>query len=136
MKYFTRKALIRIETDKISFNILNVKDDSEDSFLVFPFDKIKSYNIQFLTDRFACLIIYSNSGNKKEFSFLTKKQNDLQSDTGIVIKSIHTSFRQFNFEHRQIKTIEFKPSFYASKNGLYTIVVLVLLSIITIVLAI
>jgi len=43
MKYFTRKALIRIETDKISFNILNVKDDSEDSFLVFPFDKIKSY---------------------------------------------------------------------------------------------
>lgn len=136
MNYFTRKALIKLDNDKISFDIFKLKDDNNESFVNYSFFDIKSYNIQFPTSRFACLILNFNSGSKKEFSFLTRRFNDSQSDTDKIIESIHTSFKQFNIQHKQDKTIVFEPSFYASKKGLYTIVSLVLLSIITIVLAI
>lgn len=136
MNYFTRKVFIQLYNDKISFDILKLKDDAEESFTDYSFFDINSYNIQFPTSRFACLILNLNSGNKKQFSFLTRHLSDSQSDTNKMIESIHTSFKQFNIEHNQVKTIKFEPSFYASKKGLYTIVSLVLLSIFTIVLAI
>jgi len=136
MNYFTRKVLIKLDNDKISFDILKLKDDTNEFFVNYSFFDIKSYNIQFPTSRFACLILNLNSGSKKEFSFLTRHFNDSQSDTDKVIESIHTSFKQFNIEHKQSKALEFEPSFYASKKGLYTIISLVLLSIIPIVLAI
>ena len=136
MKFFTRKVCIQLDTDKISFNILKLKDDTEESLLDYQFFDIRSYNIQFPTDRFACVILNLNSGNKKEFSFLTQQFNESQTDTDMVIESIHSSFKQFNIEHKEAKVMEFEPSFYASKKGLYTIVFLGLLSIIPIVLAI
>ena len=136
MNYFTRKVLIRLENDKISLDILKLKDDNNESFVNYSFFDIKSYNIQFPTSKFACLTLNLNSGSKKEFSFLTRRFNDSQSDTDKVIESIHTSFKKFNIQHKQTKTIQFKPSFYASKKGLYTIASLVLLSIIPIALSI
>ena len=126
MKYFTRKALVNLDTDKISFNILKLKDDTEESFLNYSFSDIKSYNIQFPTSRFACLILNLNSGSKKEFSFLRRPFNDLQNETDKVIESIHVSFKHFNLEH-ETKKIEFEPSFFGSKKGLYTIAFLALL---------
>lgn len=136
MNYFTRKVFIQLDNDKISFDIFKLKDDTNEFSVNYSFFDIKSYNIQFPTSRFACLILNLDSGSKKEFSFLTRRFNDLQSDTDKVIESIHTSFKRFNIEHKQAKTIKFEPSFYASNKGLYTIVSLVLLSIIPIVLVI
>ena len=129
MKYFTRKALVGIDTDKISFSILRLQDDSEESFMNYSLSDIKSYGIQFPTGRFACLTLNLNSGNKKEFSFLRRPFADSQAETDTVIKSIHSSFIHFNIEHRETGAIEFLPSFYASKKGLYTIVFLTLLLI-------
>ena len=136
MNYFTRKVFIQLDNDKISFDILKLKDDAKEFFTDYSFFDINSYNIQFPTSRFACLILNLNSGSKKEFSFLTRNLSDSQSDTNKMIESIHRSFKLFNIEHKKVKTIEFEPSFYASKKGLYTIVTLVLLSIIPILLAI
>lgn len=136
MKYFTRKAIINLDTTKISFNIFKLKDEIEESFLDYSLFNIQSYNIKFPTNRFACLTLNLNSGNKKEFSFLRRPFNDSQSDTDTVIESIHLSFKQFNIVHKETKTIEFEPSFYASRKGLITIVVLCMLLIIPIALAI
>ena len=132
MNYFTRKVLIELDNDKISFKIFKLKEDVEETFFDYSFFDIKSYNIQFPTSRFACLILNSNSGNKKEFSFLTKNRDKLQIDTNNLIEVVHKNFKHFNLEHQQVKTIEFEPSFYASKKGLYTIGFLVFLLVITI----
>lgn len=135
MKYFTRKALINLDTDKISFYILKVKDDTEENFLNYSYSDIKSYNIQFPTSRFVWLILNLNSGSKKEFSFLRRPFNESQRETDKVIESIHVSFKHFNLEH-ETKKIEFEPSFFGSKKGLYTIGFLALLLIFGIGLAI
>ena len=136
MNYFTRKILVHLDNDKISFDVFKLKDDTKEYNVAYSYFDIKSYNIKFPTSRFACLTLNLNSGSKKEFSFLTEQRNVSQHNTNKVIESIHTSFKRFNIEHNKLKTIEFKPSFYASQKGFYTIASLVLLSIISIVLAI
>ena len=136
MKYFSRKAIIKLDLNKISFDIYKLKDETEEAILDYSLFDIKSYNIQFPTSRFACLTIYSNSGTKKEFSFLRRPFKYSQSDPDTVIESIHSNFKNFNYAHADKKIINFEPSFYASKKGLYTIVFLGFLLIIPISLAI
>jgi hypothetical protein len=136
MKYFSRKAIIKLEENKISFDIYKLNKETEEDLFDYSFFDIKSYNIKFPTSRFACLTIYSNSGTKREFSILRRPFNYSHSDTDTVIETIHLSFKEFNITHSNMKVIEFQPSFYASKKGLYTIVFLGLLLIIPISLAI
>jgi uncharacterized protein YacL len=65
MNYFIRKATIQLDTNKISFHIFKLKDEVEEAFLDYSLFDIKSYNIKFPTNRFACLTLNLNSGNKK-----------------------------------------------------------------------
>jgi hypothetical protein len=127
MRRFTRKAIIQLDNNKISFNILKLATGQQESQLEYSFFDIQSYNIKFPTNRFTCLTLNFNSGNKKEFSFLRRQFNNSQSDTDIVIETVHSTFTQFNILHNATNAIGFKPSFYASKKGLYTIIFLTIL---------
>jgi hypothetical protein len=122
MRQFTRKAIIQLDNNKILFNILKLATGQLESQVEYSFFDIQSYNIKFPTSRFACLTLNLYSGNKREISFLRRPFNDSQSNTDIVIETIHSTFEQFNILHRATNAIGFKLSFYASKKGLYTII--------------
>ena len=118
MKYFTRKVIIQLDTDEISFDIRKLNDDEEQKQR-YRLSDIASYQIQFPNDRFACLILKLKSGEEKEFSFRKQLLSDTQSNTDVVIERVHKTLEQHQ--------IEFAPSFYASQKGLYTIIFLVVL---------
>ncbi|MBS1653443.1 MAG: hypothetical protein JSU05_01250 [Bacteroidetes bacterium] len=119
MNYFTRKATIRLDAEEISFDISKLGNEDEQQNEKYQMHNISCYQIQFPNNRFSCLILKFKSGNKKEFSFHRKKISDEQSDTDLIIETVHKTFEQHD--------IEFLPSFYASQKGLYTIIFLLIL---------
>jgi len=128
MEYFTRAVLVRLCEDDISFSIRNLKDDGEEHFKQYPLHDISSYKIQFPTSRFLSLIIKLNSGRSQEFTFQKQNLSPAQSDTDNLIETIHQYFVKHN--------VDFAPSFFASKKGLYVIISFVFLLCIPIAIAI
>lgn len=126
MKLFTRKAVINLESDKISFDITKLNGDEEKETQTYNLADIDSYQIQFPNSRFVCLILKLRSGNKQVFSW--RRQGETSENTNTVIESIH----KFLEQHQ----IAFAPSFFASKTGLYTIIVLTLFLCVPFILAI
>ena len=133
MNYFTRKVRIRLYENELSIKVLKLKDDKEEDFFEFPFSDMKSYSIKFPTSNFACLRMTLHSGIKKEFSFLTRRLNESQTEKNEIIESIHSTLQHFNSKHKE--AIKFEPSFLASQKGLVVISSLIFLSIIVIALA-
>lgn len=132
MKYFTRKIVIQIGDDFISFCLGKRNNDLEQVLERFSFHDIEGYQFQFPTYRFTSLILNLKSGKKKEFSFLRQQTEDTEVSNDFLIESIQKSFRQYNTLKDKGETIKLKPSFYASKNGFYTIIFLVLFLLIPI----
>ncbi|MGN6399737.1 MAG: hypothetical protein ACTHMD_04750 [Flavisolibacter sp.] len=119
MNYFTRKVTIQVGIDEISFDITKLDNDVEQQNQKYKLLDISSYQIQFPNNRFACIILKLKSGDKKEFSFRRQNLSDEQSDTDLIIETVHKTFERHD--------IEFAPSFYASQKGLYTIIFLLTL---------
>lgn len=119
MNYFTRKALIQLNTDKISVSTRKRTDDAEEQIKEYSLVDIASYQIQFPNSRFACLIFKFKSGKKHELSLRRNIHREVTVNTDSVIEHIHSFLEQHQ--------IPFAPSFYASKRGLYTIIFLSLL---------
>ena len=119
LKYFTRKATILLDPNEISFDISKLGNDEVQQNEKYKLFDIASYQIQFPNSRFACLILRFKSGSKKEFSFRRQILSDEQSDTDVIIETIHETLDRHQ--------IEFAPSFYASQKGLYTIILLLFL---------
>ena len=128
MNYFTRKVTIQVEDDEIFFNIQKKRNEKEDQNQSYKLHDIKSYQIQFPTYRFACIILKLKAGNKKEYSLRTEKLADTQTDTDIIIETLHKTLDRHE--------IKFAPSFFASSKGLYAIVFLVVLLFIDLAIAI
>lgn len=126
MKFFTRKAVINLETDKISFDITKLTGDEGRETRAYNLPDLESYQIQFPNSRFVCLILKLRSGNKQVFSL--PRQGNTSENTNNVIESIH----KFLEQHQ----IELAPSFFASKMGLYTIIGLLIILCIPFALAI
>jgi hypothetical protein len=119
MNYFTRKATIQLDENGISFDIRKLADNEEEQNEKYQFPDIVFYQIQFPNSRFACIILKLKSGNKKEFSFRRRLLSDAQTNTDVIIETIHKTFKR--------QGIDFAPSFYASQKGLNTIIILLIL---------
>ena len=118
---------MQLDTDGICFDIKKLSDDIEQTKKYNLLD-IASYQIQFPNNRFACLILKLKSGKKQEFSFRRQTTDDTIDNADRVIENIH----KFLEQHQ----IEFAPSFYASKKGLYTIIIIIVFLCVPFVLAI
>lgn len=119
-KYFTRKVIVQLNNNNISFSIKKLNNDEEEQFKDYPLLAISSYKIQFPTNDFISLTIKLNSKKQHEFSFRKNFLNDIETNAESLIETIHKTFEQ--------NKIEFVPAFFATKKGLYTIIFLITLS--------
>jgi hypothetical protein len=82
LRYLTRVVTIQLDTESIVLDIRKSSADSEGETLRFALGDIASYQIEFPNDRFACLVLKLNSGDKHHFSFRHKKRFGVKKRNG------------------------------------------------------
>jgi len=132
MKYFTRKATVSINGNSFSIITHKIANDEDYKSETYYLDNISSYGIQFPNDRFASIILNLKNSKKIEYSFIQKRLEESQDDTGLVIDSFHQLIKDYNNKQPEVGNIHFVPSFFATKKGLFSIIILVILLFITI----
>lgn len=132
-KIFTRKVLITLNDDSFEIVVKKMESDEQEKYFMFHLDEIRSYQIQFPNWRFAVIVFNLKSKKTVDFSFLTKKIDTDQEDAILLIESFHKLITDYNKKQTEDERISFSPSFYASQFGLYSIIALTILCIMTVI---
>ena len=131
LKIFTKKVVIIFKKNSITLTVQNSKNKIT-STVEYYLNEIKSYTIQFPTFRFASIKLDLKNGKSVEYSFLQQKQDDTQASSDEILKRFHLIIENYNQTSFDTKKIFLKPSFFASKSGLFSIIGLCCLFIIAI----
>lgn len=115
-RQFTKPVKIVLSPEQISFEIMNKNGPIEK---VIPLSNLKSYSMQFPTEKFSSIRFVSWNGRSEEFSFFTYKKDSADSDTAELIGHLRESIKEYNKRRDTATKIAFSPSFYASDLGLY-----------------
>lgn len=126
--YYTFEIEVTINKESLDFKIKDKKNNQQYNSTNILFATIRQYEILFVNRRFADIIIYSEEDKKFTYSFLRKSELENQISADQLIKKIQESIIVYNTGLTK-KRINLKPSFYASKLGLYSILLLVILFI-------
>jgi len=84
-------------------------------------EEVKSYSVQVPNDRFSSIKFNLRNGRSVEYSFFQKKQADDNITAEDLIGVFNQLIKTYNIASNKNK-IELRPSFYATKAGLYCIV--------------
>lgn len=130
-KFFRKKAVILFKENLIQLTLQN-----SNSEIVYDFEyylsEIKSYTIQFPNYRFASIKLNLKNGKSAEYTFQKQMQDDTQESIDKILKQLHYTIENYNKNLVATEKILFKPSFFATKSGLFTIIGLCFLFIIAI----
>jgi hypothetical protein len=112
--------------------LFNDIDINKDSFKIM-FSDIISYQIYFPSNKISSIKFLKNGNNKVEYSFFSKKNKD-KEDVLTILEFFHKSIQDYN--EKEKAHIKFLPSFTATKTGLYVIIFLCILCVVSIILSI
>ena len=131
MKRFIRK--IHVQLGLNHFTITTHKKNGEiDTRKTFELNELQSYSIQFPNNKFNSIIFKLIGGKRFEYSFFKNQKSDDQFPTDKLIESFHSLIHNYNSVKNREQKVIFKPSFFASRNGLLYIVGLVILFLVAI----
>lgn len=133
MKYFRREVSINLEDLFLSIAIQNQFNKGETSLKLY-FDEISSYTMQFPARKFYTIILNLKNGKSVEYSFIKNEQNTEQVSGEELLKMFHEKITNYNNKLNKEKKIVVKPSFIASKNGLFCITGLICLFAVAVIL--
>lgn len=119
-KVFTREVIIELDPDQFSFKIMEKNEEVEKKIVL---SELKSYSIQFPNDKFSFVRFWLRSGKVTEFSFYSK-ETEPNVDTSVLIDSFVKRIRAYNERPTITEKINLRPSFYATRMGLYCIIAL------------
>ncbi len=88
------------------------------------FSEIEAYQFEFSGkgNNVPIFRIYKRNGKVDKYTFIAKKDDKDQVNPKLLAKSLHLNIQMYNKDKIENQKIEFRPSFAASKSGLYTIV--------------
>ena len=124
---FFLRLLVRKFTKKIAFTFyddyfITVVDDKIENTV--SLNRIKSYCLQLPNERYNSIKLRTKDDKAIEYSFFQRKQNNEDTDADELIRQFRLLINDFN-KKSSTDRIELRPSFFASKQGQYTIVALV-----------
>ena len=123
LKRYTKKMNINFYSDSFATSIIDgVENVSENTIYL---RNIKSYSIQFPNDNFNSIKFKLRDGGNLEYSFFQKKKYDNDIESAELINSFHLLISNYNSTKINSDKVLFKPSFYGTRAGLYTIISLV-----------
>lgn len=131
MKRFTRKIAIDLK-EKLFCISVNITGEIPERYLEYYLKEVLDYSIQFPNRRFSSIKLNLKNGKSVEYSFLQQKQQEGQESTDEILKRIHLLIENYNQSKSGEEKILLKPSFFASKGGLFCIVGLCALFLIAI----
>jgi hypothetical protein len=130
-KKLRRKVIVKIEENLFSISILN--GYRHPLIMEFNLDGIKAYNVQFPNKKFSTITFDLKVGKSYKYSFYKEKQGDEEYSGEDVIRAIYLLIKRHNLIISGIEKIYFKPSFFASRAGLVSIILLFILAIVAII---
>lgn len=91
--------------------------------ITYPFSEIEAYQIRFTgNDNCPAIKIYTKYDSPKEYIFITRKDEEDQFDSKLLVKTLHLRMQKYNIGKAEDQKIEFRPSFAATKAGLYVLI--------------
>jgi hypothetical protein len=116
---FTRKIIFGIDRQQVKTTITD--SDGKEEKGEINLEEVESYSVQIPNDRFTSIKFNLRNGGSVEYSFFQKKQANDSITAEDLIDFFNQLIKAYNSASNKNK-IELRPSFYATKAGLYCIV--------------
>jgi hypothetical protein len=129
-RFFYKKLKIEISAANLIFSIENKEKISTENILTIA--KINWFCVDSINPKFYIIRFKLNGGEKVEFTLPQNKIGLGDDDPLTIIKSINNQIINYNISVTDLERIQIRPSFFATSLGLYSIIGVSGLTIITI----
>jgi hypothetical protein len=133
LKRFTRRVVVSFNSESFSIQVMKLNNNQVDWNNNYDLDAIANYGISFPNRKFVDLRFNLREGKKVTYSFSTIQTDKDQPDAMVLMDKFHALVVNYNQNNSKYGPIEFQPSFYATKTGLLTIILVSIFFIIAVI---
>ena len=133
--FYSKNTVLKMNDNKIFIEIFGKNDEFCTFKKDIDYSEIKSYIFSYASgfkEKWSVFTLILENNKKYTLRFFKSPQKDGDIDGQILLEKIHQAFTNYNLAMRYDKII-FKPSFLASKLGLYFILTFIFMLILVLI---